>query len=59
MTVDAKCLTGGYEMYRTIKFALLLLFAAIPFAGAQTKLPPVASKKVDYKQDIQPLLAQK
>jgi ankyrin repeat protein/mono/diheme cytochrome c family protein len=46
-------------MYRTIKFALLLLFAAIPFAGAQTKLPPVASKRVDYKQDIQPLLAQK
>src|ERR687886_671206 len=46
-------------MVRTIKFALLLLFAAIPFAGAQTKLPPVASKKVDYKQDIQPLLAQK
>jgi mono/diheme cytochrome c family protein len=46
-------------MYRTIKFMLLLLFAAIPFAAAQTKLPPAASKKVDYKQDIQPLLAQK
>jgi ankyrin repeat protein/mono/diheme cytochrome c family protein len=46
-------------MYRTIKFALLLLFAAIPFAGAQTKLPPATTRKVDYKQDIQPLLAQK
>lgn len=46
-------------MYRTIKFALLMLFAAIPFAGAQTKLPPATSRKVDYKQDIQPLLAQK
>jgi ankyrin repeat protein len=45
-------------MHRTIKFAMLLLFAAIPFAGAQSKLPPAASKKVDYKQDIQPLLAQ-
>jgi len=46
-------------MYRTIKFTLLLLFAAIPFVGAQTKLPPAASKKVDYKRDIQPLLAQR
>src|SRR5262245_16820307 len=46
-------------MYRKIKFALLLVFAAIPFAGAQTNLPPVAGRKVDYKQDIQPLLAQK
>src|SRR5690349_21603987 len=45
-------------MHRTIKFAMLLLFAAIPFAGAQSKLPPTAAKKVDYKQDIQPLLAQ-
>ena len=26
---------------------------------AQIKLPPGASKKVDYKQDIQPLLEQK
>ena len=45
-------------MYRKIKFALLLVFAAIPFAGAQTNLPPVAGRKVDYKQDIQPLLSQ-
>jgi mono/diheme cytochrome c family protein len=45
-------------MHRTIKFALLLVFAAIPFAGAQTKAPPVAGRKVDYKQDIQPLLSQ-
>jgi ankyrin repeat protein len=27
--------------------------------AAQTRLPPGASRKVDYKQDIQPLLAQK
>ncbi|HMG35902.1 MAG TPA: ankyrin repeat domain-containing protein [Blastocatellia bacterium] len=27
--------------------------------AAQIKLPPAASRKVDYKQDIQPLLAQK
>ncbi len=27
--------------------------------ASQTKIPPAASKKVDYKQDIQPLLAQK
>jgi len=27
--------------------------------AAQAKLPPAASRKVDYKQDIQPLLAQK
>src|SRR5215831_4718270 len=27
--------------------------------ATQTKLPPAASKKVDYKKDIQPLLAQK
>lgn len=46
-------------MHRTIKFTLLLLFAAIPISGAQSKLPPAASRKVDYKQDIQPLLAQK
>ena len=46
-------------MSRTIKFALLLLFAAIPFVGAQTKLPAAANRKVDYKQDIQPLLAQR
>src|ERR1041384_1815683 len=34
------------------------LSGAVP-AGAQSKLPPAASRKVDYKQDIQPLLAQK
>src|SRR5512138_1637381 len=34
-------------------------FLAIPIAEAQSKLPPAASRKVDYKQDIQPLLAQK
>ena len=44
---------------RQIKFALVLIMMAIPFAAAQVKLPPAASRKVDYKQDIQPLLAQK
>jgi mono/diheme cytochrome c family protein len=43
---------------RQIKFTLVLMFATIPFAAAQTKLPPAASRKVDYKQDIQPLLSQ-
>src|SRR5262245_63115916 len=46
-------------MHRTIKLALMLMFAVIPFVGAQSKFPPAASRKVDYKQDIQPLLAQK
>ena len=41
-----------------IKFMLALMVVAIPFAAAQIKLPPAASKKVDYKQDIQPLLSQ-
>src|SRR5262247_4710999 len=42
-----------------IKFTLVLMIVAIPLAAAQIKLPPAASRKVDYKQDIQPLLAQK
>src|SRR5262245_64788106 len=41
-----------------IKFMLALMVVAIPFAAAQIKLPPAVSKKVDYKQDIQPLLSQ-
>jgi ankyrin repeat protein/mono/diheme cytochrome c family protein len=41
-----------------IKFTLVLMLVAIPFAAAQIKLPPAASRKVDYKQDIQPLLSQ-
>src|SRR4030095_597524 len=41
-----------------IKFTLVLMVVAIPLAAAQIKLPPAASKKVDYKQDIQPLLSQ-
>src|SRR5262247_4745473 len=41
-----------------IKFTLVLMIVAIPLAAAQIKLPPAASKKVDYKQDIQPLLSQ-
>jgi ankyrin repeat protein/mono/diheme cytochrome c family protein len=45
-------------MHRTIKLALMLMFAVIPFAGAQSKFPPAANRKVDYKQDIQPLLSQ-
>src|SRR5215831_6132094 len=47
-------------MRLTIKLALFFLtLAVIPLPATQTKLPPAASKKVDYKQDIQPLLAQK
>jgi ankyrin repeat protein len=45
--------------FRQIKFMLVLMVAAIPFAAAQTKLPPAAARKVDYRQDIQPLLSQK
>src|SRR5215475_678312 len=45
-------------MHRTIKLALMLMLAGIPLVGAQSKFPPAASRKVDYKQDIQPLLAQ-
>ncbi len=41
-----------------IKFTLVLMVVAIPFVAAQIKLPPAASKKVDYRQDIQPLLSQ-
>jgi ankyrin repeat protein/mono/diheme cytochrome c family protein len=45
---------------RQILFALVLVvFAALALAAAQTKLPAAAARKVDYKQDIQPLLAQK
>src|SRR5499425_893908 len=45
-------------MHLTIKLALILMFAVIPLVGAQSKFPPAASRKVDYKQDIQPILAQ-
>src|SRR5499433_3240038 len=45
-------------MHRTIKLALMLMVAVIPLVGAQSKLPPAASRKVDYKKDIQPLLEQ-
>src|SRR5262245_41800471 len=45
-------------MHRTIKLALMLMLAILPLVGAQSKFPPAASRKVDYKQDIQPLLAQ-
>jgi ankyrin repeat protein/mono/diheme cytochrome c family protein len=41
-----------------IKFTLVLMPVAISLATAQVKLPPAASRKVDYKQDIQPLLSQ-
>jgi ankyrin repeat protein len=50
-------------MSRIIQLSLLLLCAAIPSAGplieAQSKLPAAVTRKVDYQQDIQPLLAQK
>jgi len=45
-------------MTAKIKFTLALMVVVIPFAAAQIKLPPAASRKVDYKQDILPLLAQ-
>src|SRR5215831_4128154 len=46
-------------MRLTIKLALFFLtLAVIPLVGAQSKFPPAASRKVDYKKDIQPLLAQ-
>jgi mono/diheme cytochrome c family protein len=52
-------LKGDQEMHSAhIKFTLVLMVVAIPFAAAQIKLPPAASRKVDYKQDIQPLLSQ-
>ena len=47
---------------KMLKHFILAAFVAalgLPFAAAQIKLPPAASRKVDYKQDIQPLLAQK
>jgi ankyrin repeat protein/mono/diheme cytochrome c family protein len=47
---------------KILKHFVLVAFVAalaLPFAAAQLKLPPVASRKVDYRQDIQPLLAQK
>jgi len=34
------------------------MLAVIPIGVAQSKFPPAASRKVDYKKDIQPLLAQ-
>ncbi|HMG33985.1 MAG TPA: ankyrin repeat domain-containing protein [Blastocatellia bacterium] len=42
-----------------IKFMLVLMLVGIPIAAGQVKLPPAASRKVDYRQDIQPLLAGK
>ena len=47
---------------RKLKCLVLVAFVVslgFRFATAQTKLPPAASKKVDYKQDIEPLLAAK
>src|SRR5215468_4054779 len=44
-------------MHLTIKLALILMLAVIPLVGAQSKFPPAAGRKVDYKQDIQPLLS--
>ena len=41
-----------------IKLTLFLLVLAIPFTQTQTKIPPAAGRKVDYQQDIQPILAQ-
>src|SRR5215470_2644036 len=44
---------------RQFRSAVVLVMMAISFAAAQVKLPPSASSKVDYKKDIQPLLAAK
>lgn len=44
---------------RHARLALLLVVSILPLAIAQTKMPPAANKKVDYKQDIQPILQQK
>lgn len=47
---------------KILKHFVLVAFVAalaLPFAAAQIKLPAAASRKVDYKQDIQPLLSQK
>ena len=40
---------------RMTSLLMLIGFAAF----AQTKLPPAATRKVDYEKDVQPLLAQK
>lgn len=44
---------------RQFKFALVFVVAAIPFVSAQNRVPPASTRKVDYKQDIQPLLSLK
>src|SRR5689334_19529672 len=47
---------------KIFKLFVLVVFVstfALSFDAAQIKLPPAASKKVDYRKDIQPLLAQK
>ena len=47
------------KMVKLFVIVTVLAALAIPFAAAQIKLPRAASRKVDYTQDIQPLLAQK
>src|SRR5262245_56924890 len=44
---------GDHKAYGPIKFALLFESSVIPLGATQTKLPPVAGTKVDYKQHIQ------
>src|SRR4030095_12670857 len=46
------------KIVKLLVIVTVVVALAIPFAAAQIKLPPAASRKVDYKQDIQPLLSQ-
>src|SRR4030095_17205872 len=47
------------KMLKHLALVAFVAALALPFSAAQIKLPAAASRKVDYKQDIQPLLAQK
>jgi ankyrin repeat protein len=47
------------KMFKLFVLVVFLVSFALSFEAAQIKLPPPATKKVDYRKDIQPLLAQK
>jgi mono/diheme cytochrome c family protein len=62
MTKEARMNSTLTKLF-VVSMVVSIVFAAeqiasIRFASAQTNLPPAASRKVDYKQDIQPLLSQ-
>lgn len=42
-----------------MRATLVLATLTLTLAFAQTKLPPAASRKIDFEKDIQPILAQK